>query len=747
MAQQLHYTSAERGLAGHAGFQFVAESSSVTPDVRHVVMPFMSYRPPPDTPPQPDSRQCADLPVSLCYQQVAGRVMLVQCRYLGQDYSGRYGNFLGHAVVAAPEELEGIRPIELWGAAFWAERPTPEDALSEMAEITPGPEISPDLVTRHLSSLGERGYAQLGVLLDAVLDCLAGRTGRVILSAERTGDVAVWIAALCYSLPFEVATDLSFTTYTADPESAQQRLVGTTPDVLSAIARPGRAFRLDRADGIVDPPGRFAQLVVDAWRSSNLEAIDELSELAGCLDDDLALAGTLVSFSLGTEMRSEESAAVVEALRQAGRGLPDWLWDNLTAVLPRVGPHLSAAICQAADLPRRKAIAGPARKPFVAALLAADELAEVAPLLRLAADADLSIPDADVVVAASSCVRRGRGDVLAAHRDCPHTYRQALLTGMLGGLAATDEAIRRTMLTPAVCDWLVNVQWPVGHEFAPAVWVSVGTRNPDRRRELTARIVRENDRSPVERAELIAEMWGRDVPSPSESLVIIETVGRAIGAQPPLLGVLGRALATGKLQVEGTAKLAEAVAQLSTVDVSGGVGEAGRAAARADTDAHLLLDLQALQEAIANNQDSASPLLRLQRGRASGTPTLVDAVTQATAEVLFETNLMLRLGLYRKLSPELRSAIGRAWADLDYGTPAEVTELAATVLSLRRERMGVAELDTRLLRLLRRKPTRQHVDAELRRRHPKLRKELDALTEARSEKRGGLGLFARRRDN
>jgi hypothetical protein len=746
VAQQLHYTSAERGLAGHAGFQFVAESSSVTPDVRHVVMPFMSYRPPLDTPPQPDPPQCAELPVSLCYQRVAGRVMVVQCRYLGQDYSGRYGNFLGHAVVAAPAELEGIRPIELWGAAFWAERPASTDTLAELAEVTPGPEISPDLVTRHVSSLGEPGYAQLGALLDAAVDCLAGRTGRVILSAERAGDVAVWIAALCYSLPFEVAAELSFTTYTADPEAAQQRLVGTTPDVLSAIARPGRAFRLDRPGGVVEPPSRFAQIVVDAWRSSNLETIDELSDLVGRLDDDLTLAGTLVAFSLGTELRPEESTAVVEALRRAGRELPDWLWDNLAAVLPGVGADVAAAVYQAADVRRRKEIAGPAREPFAAALLAADELTEVVRLLRLAEDAGLSIPDGDVVAAAAGCARRGRGDVLVAHRECPRTYRTVLLKGMLSGLAATDEAVRRTMLTPALCDWLADIQWSIGRELAPVVLVSVGTRNPDRRAELTARIAQESDRLPVERATLVADMWGSDVPSPGQCLAIAEKLGGAVAAQPPLLALFGRPLATGKLQVEDTAKLAESIVGLSNVDVGGGAARVF--AVRAVVDAHLIVDLLALQETLTRKEDPAAPLLRLQQGRASGTPALVDAVTQAAAEELWRAPAIVRVAAYRRLAPDLRSAIGLVWANRGYGTPAEVTEFAAMVLALRRDRLGIPELDKKLVKLLSRKSTRQHVEHELRRRDSKLPAQLDELTNAAgSGKRGVIGRFTRKRDN
>lgn len=748
MAPQLHYTSAERGPAGHAGFQFVAESPTVTPDVRHVVMPFMSYRPPPDTPPQPAPRQCADLPVSLCYQRVSGRAMLVRCRYLGQDYSGRYGNFFGHAVVAEDEELEGIRPIELWGAAFWAEQPAFDGTLAELGEITPGPDISPDLVARYLGSLGKHGYARLGALLDAVLDCLAGRTGRVILSAERAGDVAMWIAALSYSVPFEVAAELSFTTYTADPESAQQRLVGTTPAVLSAITRPGRAFRLDGTDGAVDPPGRFAEIVVDAWRSSNVEIIDELSDLAGHLDGDLTLAGTVAAFSMGRELRPDESAATVEALRRAGRGLPEWLWRNLATVLPTVGADLAAAVYQAADEPRRPELAGPAAAPFTAALLAADELDEVVRLLRLAADAGLGIPQGEVVGAAAGCTRRGRGDVLAAHRACPRTYRQALLTGMLSGLAAADGAIRQAMLTPTVCDWLADVEWQTGHELIPDVWVSVGTRYPDRRTELAARIAREADRPPAERAELVAAMWGRDVPSPSQALAVITAVGSALAAQPTLLALAGRALVTGRLAFQDTAELAGAITELSPVDDWFDAGTTGRAAAGAVADARLVTDLLALREANAGNGDLAVPLARLQRARASGTPALVDAVTQATAEELLKVRVTLRVGLYRKLSPDLRSAIGLVWAELDYRTSSEVTDLAMTVLVLRRERLGVPELDRRLRRLLDRKSIRRSVEHELRLRDPKLLDELTELTRAAgAENRGVLGMFTRRRDS
>jgi hypothetical protein len=736
VARQLHYTSAERGLAGHAGFQYVAESASVTPDVRHVVTPFMSYRPPPRTPPQPDRAQCAQLPISLCYQRVAEHAMLVRCRYLGQDYSGRYGNFLGHAVVAAPQELEGIRPIELWGAPFWAEQPAGATTLPEVGELSPGAEISPDAVLRHLESLGERGYALLGGLLDAVLECLAGRMGRVILSAEAVADVAVWIAALSYSLPFEVAADLSFTTYTADPESAQQRLVGTTPDVVAAITRPGRVFHLDHTAPRTTSPGRFAELAVAAWRRADLAAIDALSEVAGVLGGDLSLAGTLVAFGQGAAPRPEEPTAVVEALGRSGRDVPDWLWESLAAALPRVGADLAAAIYRAADPLRRKEIAGSATAPLRAALVAAEDLPAVVDIVRLAADSGVPVAGGDVVAAAYGCARTGRGDLVADYRECPTAFRPDLLRGFLGGLAVADESVRRALLTPALCDWLVDVDWLAGHELLPEVWASVGRRDSGRRQEMAQRLARNGDRSPVEVAELAAGMWGNEIPTPEECLEISGTAGTAVCAQPPMLALFGRVLATGRLQAAGTTELADTVVRLATEDGS------------AVTDAHLIQELVAVKDALGNNREAVSPLLRLDRYRLSGSPRLVDAVVRAVARELLTVPVNVRTGLFGKASSDLRSGISRAWAELDYRPPPAAADLAATVLTLRRQGVRDANLEQLLLRLVQRKSTRHHVQDGLRRTDSKLLKELDVLmSTAEPERRGVFGRFTRKHDN
>ncbi|MGH3239473.1 MAG: hypothetical protein ACRDNL_03780, partial [Spirillospora sp.] len=137
MAWQLHYTSARRGPTGRAGFQFVAETPGLPDGVRAGVTPYLSYRPPPDAPLSPDESELGGFPVSLLYDRVDGRPLLLRCRYLGRDYSGRYGNFFAHAVVAEPDELEGLRPAELWHAPHWTHDPAPEPVLDPLDELTP----------------------------------------------------------------------------------------------------------------------------------------------------------------------------------------------------------------------------------------------------------------------------------------------------------------------------------------------------------------------------------------------------------------------------------------------------------------------------------------------------------------------------------------------------------------------------------------------------------------------------------
>ncbi|MFC9897646.1 hypothetical protein ACFVMC_28485 [Nocardia sp. NPDC127579] len=283
MVKQLQFSSVERGLSGHSGFQYVAASPAVSDEEKRLVLPHMTYRPPPELAARPDAADLAGFPVALGYLSGGPRRTITQTRYLGRDYSGRYGNFLAHALIIDGDELEGIRPIELWRSPIWPQSVAENAVLPELAEIMPNPDLSPDVIAQHLDARGPDAYTLLGSLLDAVQDSLARNVGRILLTAVDTDEIALWIAALFYSLPATSTDELSFLSYSADPDAAQYRLVGTTPGIW-ATARPrGRVFHLDMSDvAEIDSTAcsPFATAVVRAWRERDLEAIDTLIEMS-----------------------------------------------------------------------------------------------------------------------------------------------------------------------------------------------------------------------------------------------------------------------------------------------------------------------------------------------------------------------------------------------------------------------------------------------------------------------------------
>ncbi|WP_067457622.1 GAP1-N2 domain-containing protein [Actinomadura macra] len=372
MAWQLHYTSARRGPTGRAGFQFVAETPGLPDGVRAGVTPYLSYRPPPDAPLSPDDTELDLFPVSLLYDRVDGRPLLLRCRYLGQDYSGRYGNFFAHAVVAEPGELEGLRPAELWHAPLWTHGPAPEPVLDELDELTPGAVLDPEALAAWLAgsaaASGEEAiphatprngsddpYATLARLVDAVAGVLDQGHGRVVLIAGDVELIVRWIAVVSYSLPVAAAAGLSFVTYTADPDGAAQRLVGTTPDVWAAVRHhTSHAAAIDLRGGgtAAEPalagPSRFARTVADCWRDADFAGLDALAELAHLSAATPDGAAALLALCRGdatvTAGEEETAARLLSRLGDAGPGSP--LLDSLVSGLAEAGRReLTAATC------------------------------------------------------------------------------------------------------------------------------------------------------------------------------------------------------------------------------------------------------------------------------------------------------------------------------------------------------------------------------------------------------------------
>ncbi|MDN3352215.1 hypothetical protein [Actinomadura sp. DC4] len=565
MAWDLRYTSAETGPTGRSGFQFVATTPGTPPEVTLAVTPYMTYRPPPSAPSAPGPAELSRFPISLAYGREGDHAVLVRCRYTGRDYSGRYGNFAGHAVVAAPQEMEGLRPIELWESPVWS------GPAGGAPDLVPGEAFDPDSLVAWLAR--EDAYARLAALLDAVTAALAEGHGRVVLVAGDAGLIARWIALLSYSLPAGLAAHLSFTTYTADPESAPQLVVGTVPD-----AWPGRGFRLDEPHAGAEP-GRFAGVLADCWRTGDLDAIDAVGELltsgAGDRPDGGALTAADGAAALLALCRGDASVSAAEESAAAGLvrrgGAPGWVWPALAPALPGLGFDLATALAdvapQIAEHCVALALADPALRPdlpafrlddglperFRAAVAAAPGLDALAETVRLADQVGGVLETAAVTASAAACARRGDGDVAAALRATPGAWRAAVVSGVLAGLEAAEPATRRAMLTPEACDALGEHDWTRAPRTGGLVLSARGDRH-----EATAGLV---DLAPYglpEIDELLAALWDAP-PTPGDCARLIGRLGPAMARFATLRRLPRRVFEAAPLEAEETVRLAELV--------------------------------------------------------------------------------------------------------------------------------------------------------------------------------------------
>ncbi|GGT83027.1 GAP1-N2 domain-containing protein [Actinomadura livida] len=550
MAWQLHYTSARSGPTGRAGFQFVAETPGLPDGVRAGVTPYLAYRPPPDAPLSPDDSELGLFPVSLLYDRVDGRPLLLRCRYLGRDYSGRYGNFFAHAVVAEPDELEGLRPAELWSAPHWAHLPAPETAvLDTLDDLAPGAALDPESLAAWLAESGrDDPYALLGHLVDAVAGVLGQGHGRVVLVSDDVELIARWIAVVSYSLPVTAAARLSFVTYTADPDGAAQRLVGTTPAIWAAVRhRASHARAFDLREGV--PAGgtsRFARTVAGCWRGPDFAGLDALGELAPLDDPAQEGAAALLALCRGdATVTAAEEGAAAELLSRRGSGIPEWVWRDLVPGVPSMGLDLALALHEraraagAADVARQCSLRVGERVSD--ALAEASGLAETTAAAGVAERAGVELDPAEVAASAARCARRGDPGLAAALAGCPAGLRDALLDGVLAGLAEAGERERAAALTPGNCDLLHG--HPERLRAVPAVGgavlASVGRRHPERRIEITGELLRLDGDPDTALDAALDEVW-RVPPSAGECEGLLDAHGDAMAARAPLAGLPSR---------------------------------------------------------------------------------------------------------------------------------------------------------------------------------------------------------------
>ncbi|XVQ82307.1 hypothetical protein ACQP2K_25995 [Microbispora siamensis] len=566
MAWQLHYTSAEAGPTGRAGFQFVARTAGVPDEAVARVAPYLTYRPPPGMPTAPSPDQIAAMPVALTYGPAGDRLALTRCVYLGQDYSGRFGNFLGHALLLDEQDLIGMRPIELWQAPVWSDRAAePGAELPEVIDLAPGPGIEPESLGLWLRDREPESYTRLGVLLELSRQALSPGRNRLVLVSADSEEIVRWIAVISYSLPWETVGRLSFCTYSGDPATTAQLIVGTTPDVWLPSDLDATVVALNRPAPPV-PLGRFARTVTELWRRMDLAGIDDLSAFG---EADPEVAAALVTLCRSDDPVPQEEQSAVAALLSGP--LPEWVWPALARRADLLDHELAAAVVsqgppEAADPCAARCVLLALREPALglpprhrpgryvderhlppltsaarSALRDTPRLAHLIAILRIADLTGLPLPVAEVEQAAAAAVRSGLDDVGREFSRTPLGWRGTLLTGLARGIEEAPAEVRAQVLAGEICDLLGGLDL----RDMPFTAIAVTARQAETGRvgrvEATVRLVR-LARDPWtlhDRDLVLAEIW-RAEPTADDCAGVVESLPDEVDGSPVLSGLPAR---------------------------------------------------------------------------------------------------------------------------------------------------------------------------------------------------------------
>jgi GTPase-associated protein 1, N-terminal domain type 2/GTPase-associated protein 1, C-terminal domain/GTPase-associated protein 1, middle domain len=241
---QLHYTSCERGLSGHSGFQFCAVTPNVPPKVLGEVERLTVYEPPRHMRAGGTGADTDDHPVNLIHtrSEFTGGVIIANVVFAGADFSQRSGNYFAHTLVSDTAVADGqpVLPIELWGSPFWEQRQGPTADLAALPALPPPGPVTREAVGRFLAA-GTHRAIQLGNLLAAADEAIFGGEPVLVIDSDSAA-IAHWIAAACYLLGPELGRALTFATYSQDPLRCQTHVVGALhtakpfrPDITSSF--------------------------------------------------------------------------------------------------------------------------------------------------------------------------------------------------------------------------------------------------------------------------------------------------------------------------------------------------------------------------------------------------------------------------------------------------------------------------------------------------------------------------------
>lgn len=250
--EQAYYTSIAGEMSGGPGSQFTAASPGLDQAILQQLAPYAAYALPPGSPPRPLPAEIARLPVTLAFHRLSGgAAVMLRSKYTGHHAGGRSGNFFTHFLVSPDPAEFTSRMMHLlaWEADFWREAdPGSQGRLQSLAD--PGA-ISPARAEARIAKACDllNGFDTPGQF-ETLINCFQSGLSpeRRLIIAAPSEAVAVMVGCLALVLPNNLLEQLTFTTYSHDPDRSDALICGIAAGsefALASAAQPLRHYLFD----------------------------------------------------------------------------------------------------------------------------------------------------------------------------------------------------------------------------------------------------------------------------------------------------------------------------------------------------------------------------------------------------------------------------------------------------------------------------------------------------------------------
>ena len=274
---QLYYTSAKKGLGNGPGFQTYSMSNGISETEKEEIQRLIGYVPPSTLPPRPTEEEIDNLfPKAFSlFRLSSGRYGVFQSTYVGKDYSNRYGNYFSHVLLFDGEQLP-CYPMELYGSPIFRTKLTAEEETN-MEVPAPLP-ILQDIPENPLLSLGniaaflqkEERLDQLKAILNTIV--FKDQTGKRFMILDEKERLPYWFAAIQLSFPLQLAQQITFTTYSHNPDRSAAVLCSTwTSGTRFSYSNTNSYYLFDFLKNNLphaQQQSDYVDFIIESWRQS-----------------------------------------------------------------------------------------------------------------------------------------------------------------------------------------------------------------------------------------------------------------------------------------------------------------------------------------------------------------------------------------------------------------------------------------------------------------------------------------------